>query len=452
MHPKVSIVVPVYNKIKYIDAMLESVYNQVWNNIQLILVNDGATDGTRERLDAWKSRLEKRGFIVEILDQENLGINAAIQNGLRRVTGTFCCCVDCDDWLYPEYVSAMAGFLHQNEAYDWCICQFESYIEETGCTTRRIPRANPTLPDFLVQYILAQFPAPTWLYMIRTTYLHRCKIVDNFITEPRGCQEPCLALPLIVNGGKVGYLQQPLYRHNLPPRREVLLFREEHIPNYYENLLLLQDRVLHLQGIQPRERRRLMTLRRLTFEKLQFEDMRHLPSSAREQSMAAKAEAIANYINLMYEPAPGITAEDILTEKAKFLWNAVVCNALGAFPKDFPEQGAKRVIGYGVLGQAAKKLLRQFLDAGFPITEMWDKAAGDDAILFGKPVAPPALESLGKGDLLLLFPTEARIAEEVCGELDGVGFHNILSNDDITDCLSQYYYPQFFGECCLNIE
>ena len=97
MQSKVSIVVPVYNKIEYIDMMLKSVYDQLWDNIELILVNDGATDGTRERLTEWEPKFRDRGYEVVITDQENQGISVAVRNGMLCMSGVFFCSVDCDD-------------------------------------------------------------------------------------------------------------------------------------------------------------------------------------------------------------------------------------------------------------------------------------------------------------------------------------------------------------------
>lgn len=80
----VSMVVPCYNKVNYIGEFFQSVYDQVWDNIELILVNDGSTDGTREIIRQWEPRFVRRGYSVQIIDQENRGVFGAIKAGLER--------------------------------------------------------------------------------------------------------------------------------------------------------------------------------------------------------------------------------------------------------------------------------------------------------------------------------------------------------------------------------
>ena len=59
---KVSMVMPCYNKVDYIAEMFDSIISQEWDNIELILVNDGSTDGTREVIAEYEQRFSARGF------------------------------------------------------------------------------------------------------------------------------------------------------------------------------------------------------------------------------------------------------------------------------------------------------------------------------------------------------------------------------------------------------
>ena len=111
MQSKVSMVMPCYNKVDYIGEMFQSIVDQVWNNIELILVNDGSTDGTREVIAKWEPKFKERGYEVVIVDQENAGVCAAPKAGLERISGGYVSVVDADDMLAREYVSVMAGWL-----------------------------------------------------------------------------------------------------------------------------------------------------------------------------------------------------------------------------------------------------------------------------------------------------------------------------------------------------
>jgi len=115
-------IVPCYNKVKYISDMLDSVIKQEWDNIEVVLVNDGSSDGTREIMSNYTEKLESRGYTVVILDQENQGVASAIKNGLEHISGEFVCFPDCDDILHTEYVSAMVSALKSFPNTNCVVC------------------------------------------------------------------------------------------------------------------------------------------------------------------------------------------------------------------------------------------------------------------------------------------------------------------------------------------
>ena len=94
MH-KVSVVVPVYNGKNFIKRCMDSVLNQSYKNIELVMVNDGSKD---ESLSIMKE-LSKGKENVVIVDQKNGGVSSARNNGLDHSTGKFVTFVDVDDAL-----------------------------------------------------------------------------------------------------------------------------------------------------------------------------------------------------------------------------------------------------------------------------------------------------------------------------------------------------------------
>jgi len=94
--PKISIIIPVYNNEKYIFQCLESVVNQTFGDIEIIVVNDGSEDGSQEIIDSFVTSFP--GKIVKI-NQENSGINQARTTGLDAAHGEYIMFMDADDWL-----------------------------------------------------------------------------------------------------------------------------------------------------------------------------------------------------------------------------------------------------------------------------------------------------------------------------------------------------------------
>jgi len=207
-----------YNKAEYIGIMLDSILAQKWDNIELILVNDGSTDGTRDVIEGYESALHRRGYQVVVIDQENSGVCLAAKVGLEHATGDYICLVDADDELTPDYVSTMAGWLDIHPEYDYCACGFVFYTNDgtkRGYGYERQPKNIEVLtPE---HYILQDTWWALWSYMLRRDYLERCRITENYATGGNGSHEPGFMIPMTAYGGRVTPFSDILYRH----RREV---------------------------------------------------------------------------------------------------------------------------------------------------------------------------------------------------------------------------------------
>lgn len=94
----ISIIIPVYNTIDYLERCLDSVCNQTYKNLEIICVDDGSTDGCDEIVDAYA----KRDNRIIAIHQINGGESAARNTGLKNVSGQYIGFVDCDDWIEPE--------------------------------------------------------------------------------------------------------------------------------------------------------------------------------------------------------------------------------------------------------------------------------------------------------------------------------------------------------------
>ncbi len=100
MQPKVSIIIPAYNAEKWISEALQSVINQTWENIEIIVVNDGSTDATEKVIQSFKDGRIKYFF------QANKGQCVASNAGLSKATGDYIKFFDADDIMNSEHVEA----------------------------------------------------------------------------------------------------------------------------------------------------------------------------------------------------------------------------------------------------------------------------------------------------------------------------------------------------------
>lgn len=96
--PLITVIIPVYNVEKYLDACMESVTAQTYKNLEIILVDDGAKDRSGGMCDAWADKDSR----IRVIHQENRGLSGARNTGLDHASGEYVMFVDSDDILSPE--------------------------------------------------------------------------------------------------------------------------------------------------------------------------------------------------------------------------------------------------------------------------------------------------------------------------------------------------------------
>ena len=99
----VSIVVPVYNVEKYLDKCIQSLLNQTYANLEIILVDDGSTDNSSTICDSYKQKEER----IVVIHKENGGVSSARNEGLKVANGKYIAFVDSDDFVHNEYISRL---------------------------------------------------------------------------------------------------------------------------------------------------------------------------------------------------------------------------------------------------------------------------------------------------------------------------------------------------------
>ena len=106
-----SIIVPIYNVELYLEQCLESLRTQDYSDYEVICVNDGSTDSSREILTAWETRMPQ----MRVIDRSNGGLSAARNTGLQAATGDYVVFVDSDDWVEASMLSTLAKVTDGND-------------------------------------------------------------------------------------------------------------------------------------------------------------------------------------------------------------------------------------------------------------------------------------------------------------------------------------------------
>lgn len=136
----VSIIVPIYNAQKYLDECIESIVNQTYKNIEIILVNDGSTDNS---IEICKEYSIKDSRII-VIDKINTGVSDSRNIGIKRSSGEYICFVDSDDFLDSKFVEVMVNAISQ-DYIDMAYCNYMYYY--SGKFIQKKPRLTSKTYD-----------------------------------------------------------------------------------------------------------------------------------------------------------------------------------------------------------------------------------------------------------------------------------------------------------------
>ena len=207
-----SFIVPVYNVSKYLRKCIESIISQTIPDIEIILVDDGSTDGSAEICDEFE-KIDNR---IIVIHQQNQGLSAARNVGLEKIFAIseddgYCAFVDSDDWIEPDFCEKQRKCLEETGA-DICICLAKAE-DEQGNIIRVSPYTNidRCINSHEMYELLVKNPLPkyitAWLKFYRKSVLKNFRFPVGFHFEDESCHRIYQAC------SKIKFLNIPLYHY-----------------------------------------------------------------------------------------------------------------------------------------------------------------------------------------------------------------------------------------------
>ena len=111
-NPLISVIIPAYNVEKYINRCIESIIYQDYKNIEVIIINDGSTDNTREICEQYIKQ-DKR---IRLINTENRGAGSARNTGIENANGKYFSFIDADDFICEHYYSRLYEMIKNTKA------------------------------------------------------------------------------------------------------------------------------------------------------------------------------------------------------------------------------------------------------------------------------------------------------------------------------------------------
>lgn len=205
--PLVSVIVPVFNVEGFVGQCLRSIHNQTYQNLDIILVNDGSTDGSPRICQEWA----KKDNRIKVINENNSGLSAARNKGLTFASGQYILFVDSDDWLVQDAIEVMVNAFNKYNA-DMVTCQFFNYDGTSHVSFKPSKEVEILNREEYVHKLLMdrEITNHIWRKMFKKDLMPPHPFWEGHMFED------IAAMPLLINGCKrFVSLSSPLYYYRL---------------------------------------------------------------------------------------------------------------------------------------------------------------------------------------------------------------------------------------------
>ncbi len=212
----ISVIVPVYNVEQYVSACVDSILSQSYKNIEIILVNDGSQDNSRQICEDY---LKSDSRII-LINKENGGLSDARNKGIECATGDYLAFIDSDDIIHRDYLKIMSQNIGES---DIAICRLKKFTIQEPDNSLPISERYEELSGFEMNEFL--FHEKLGIHtIVATNKLYRRTLWSHLRFPIGRLHEDCAVIYLILNQAKsVKLLDSELYFYRM---------REDSITSY----------------------------------------------------------------------------------------------------------------------------------------------------------------------------------------------------------------------------
>lgn len=194
---KISIIIPVYNTEKYLTECLDSLINQTYKDLELIIINDGSTDNSMNIIKKYQKKYDN----IKVFEQENSGQSVARNVGLKYATGDYIMFVDSDDYIELDMVEKMLLPFKKSKNLDLTFCDY--YLKNN----------DELVKDYIIKHndisekkaLILSAPSPC-LKVFKKSFLKNFSFPEHIIYEDLA------AMPvLLTSANRIHHVKEHLY-------------------------------------------------------------------------------------------------------------------------------------------------------------------------------------------------------------------------------------------------
>lgn len=293
---KVSVIIPIYNAEKYIKQCIESLTNQTYKNIEIILINDGSTDNSKKICDEYRNKDNR----VIVIDKENEGVSKTRNKGIELATGEYITFLDADDSINFNYIEELVKNIE-----DDCLVRFNNpNIKE-----------NIILKDeYIKQIAIGKIQGVCWGYLLKKSLLENMK----FDTNTSYMEDTIFIINCLFKVSKVKFARKAFYNYN---QNEGSLTQnisniEKRLNGYIYSLDIV-NKLLHQNGYNYELEINKRKLKLLESEFAKVTDKKNIEKLLENENV--KTVAKQSKVSLEYK----VFVHLIKKQKAKCIWTYI---------------------------------------------------------------------------------------------------------------------------------
>lgn len=244
---KVSVIVPVYNAERYLKKCIDSICSQTLQEIEIICVDDGSTDGSLQILKNYAENDSR----IKVLTQDNLFAGVARNHGMQYASGQYLAFLDADDYFKEDMLEKMYHTA-ESDCSDIVICRYMEYCEKTG----KLRETDWAYADYflegrkeftgtLLKYAGIFQAAKGWAWdkLFKTGFV---KQSGYTFPEFRSSEDGFFVYMLLTRARKISYLRDPLAVHRVNDSCSLSNTLDKNWMNGFKMLLMIQEEMKRL--------------------------------------------------------------------------------------------------------------------------------------------------------------------------------------------------------------
>ena len=238
-NPLISVIIPIYNVEKYLDRCIASVVNQTYENLEIILVDDGSPDLCPQICDDWATK----DFRVRVIHKANGGLSSARNTGLQNSVGEYIYFLDSDDWIELDMIQSLYEACAQNDVL-LSVCGRYAFFEENNhiqidkCPTRDEVVAST---EFVAQMLTGNHCDSSACDKM----FHRSLWNSFRFPEGRIYEDVAVMYKVVLSTSRIATIRRPLYYYRRHPNSIVTSSFTKKLFDYPINTRKLLEDISH---------------------------------------------------------------------------------------------------------------------------------------------------------------------------------------------------------------